>query len=70
MVEDGGDRMRNNRVYPHAVVDGRVTYSDRRPSVWRRVTSLVIVVVCGAVSIGLTVWLIVAIVVGVISLLS
>lgn len=66
MVEDGGDRMRNNGFHLDAMADNRSRSENRGIGIW----DVILIAASGIVSVGLMVWFIAAIVLGVISLLS
>jgi len=68
MVESGGDSMRSDRVYSDGLVNNRI-YPEHRHTVWYRIGALCIVMISGAVSIGLTLWVIVLIVFAILSYL-
>ena len=65
MVENGSNRMRRDGIHSNAMVNGRAYPQSDRASIWWRITAVVIVAISGAVSIGLTVLVIVVIVSGV-----
>jgi fatty acid desaturase len=66
VVEDGSGGMRNNGFHLDAMADRRPRTENNGIGIW----DVILIAASGIVSVGLMVWFIVAIVLGVISLLS
>jgi hypothetical protein len=62
--------MRANGIHSDGVVNNRIYPEYRTPSIWYRLGALCIVMISGAVSIALTLWVIVVIVFGIWSYLA